>query len=57
MIFSKNYRQEVPFAPGSGDSGALTEAYGKALSAILNELETDLRSAVKQGSALHPPKG
>ena len=43
VIFSKDYRREIPFAQGSNGAG-LAEAYGKAFTEILGELEADLRT-------------
>jgi cholesterol transport system auxiliary component len=45
VIFSKSYRQEVPFPAGFTDASGLTAAYDQALTAILRELEGDLRAA------------
>jgi cholesterol transport system auxiliary component len=45
VAFSRSYRREAPFPPGFTDAGGLTAAYGQALTAILHDLEGDLRSA------------
>jgi len=47
VVFSKSYRQEVPFSASSGSAGALAEAYGTAFARILGELEADLRTAMR----------
>ena len=47
VIFSKSYRQEVPFTPTAGNAGALAEAYAVGLTRILGELEADLRTVKK----------
>jgi len=47
VVFSKSYRQEVPFSASAGSAGALAEAYGTAFARILGELEADLRTAMK----------
>jgi len=45
VAFSKSYRKEVPFPSGFRDASGLAEAYNKALTEMLGELEADLRAA------------
>jgi len=47
VVFSKSYRQEVPFSTSGHDAGTLAEAYGMALTQILSDLEADLRTVMK----------